>query len=281
MRFYHEFSIHKCTLAPGTFEELCRVKPEGKTPIGFEHKFITENPDGDPLLRNLLEIVRQLGIPRRSVSNATHYGYSIMRHYDMADFRSAELLCLSYQRKLKRIDGPERDGEGRLVVWAGDNKPDLKFASTYPTKCIVVSDGVRQLLEESGLTGLQFKPVSLQGKSSKAVLSPPWELASLITLPKLANTPQLMHYGQQPDFEPQPFQGDYSRPVFINDAPFFGAELHYRNSDLAALGAFDIAATFEHYMWPHPALVVSQRFYQQCLKQKIPLEVEPVRIDPD
>jgi len=34
-------------------------------------------------------------------------------------------------------------------------------------------------------------------------------------------------------------------------------------------------------MEPHPALIVSQRFYQHCLKHRIPLEVEPVRIDPD
>ena len=38
---------------------------------------------------------------------------------------------------------------------------------------------------------------------------------------------------------------------------------------------------FENYMEPHPALIVSQRFYQFCQENKIPLNVQPVRIDAD
>ena len=282
MRFYHRVSVEQSTLPPQEFEKLCRLKPECKFPTGFRYEVTTLQVEEDELLRRLLTLMREFSIPNLSISDSTHFGYEIVRDYEKSDFLSAEFLLLHYQRKLKRIDGPERDEQGRLVVWAGDNKHDLKFGSTYPTKCIVVSDVVRQFLKESGLTGLQFKPVGLRGESNKAVAAPPWELASSVTLPNLANTPQLMHYGRQADkYEPQPFEGDYSRPVFINDPPFRGAELHYRRSDLTALGAFDIAATFEHYMWPHPALVVSQRFYQHCLKQKIPLAVEPVRIDPD
>jgi hypothetical protein len=43
--------------------------------------------------------------------------------------------------------------------------------------------------------------------------------------------------------------------------------------------AFDVARTFENYMETHPALVISQRLYQHCLKNKISLNVDPVRID--
>ncbi|HEV2394402.1 MAG TPA: hypothetical protein VG146_18790 [Verrucomicrobiae bacterium] len=57
--------------------------------------------------------------------------------------------------------------------------------------------------------------------------------------------------------------------------------MHYRQSDLVQMGPFDIARTLEHYMETHPALVISQRFYQHCLKNKIALNVDPVRIDPE
>ena len=47
------------------------------------------------------------------------------------------------------------------------------------------------------------------------------------------------------------------------------------------MGVFDIALTAELNCNGEQELIVTQRFYQFCLKQKIALEVEPVRIDPD
>jgi len=58
-------------------------------------------------------------------------------------------------------------------------------------------------------------------------------------------------------------------------------EPHYRPSELQSLGVFDIALTAELNCNGEQELIVTQRFYQFCLKQKIALEVEPVRIDPD
>ncbi len=43
---------------------------------------------------------------------------------------------------------------------------------------------------------------------------------------------------------PEPFQGDYSRVVLINDPPFTKGEVHYRRSNLNTIGSFDIAQTF-------------------------------------
>ena len=83
-----------------------------------------------------------------------------------------------------------------------------------------------------------------------------------------------------PEAERFHIQGDYSKVVLLDDDPFCKGELHYHQKDLEALGAFDIANTQEKFLSPHP-LVISQRFYQHCLKHKIPLEVEHVRIDPD
>ncbi len=201
-----------------------------------------------------------------------------MRHYEDADIDSAELLLLGYQHKLKEVDGLERDEQGRMAVMASDVKPNLKFGSTWPNNLIIVSSATRQMLEGSGLIGLRFDPVTLRGRLSIPESDWPWELHSTLTLPKLANTHKLIHRGRG---AAEPFQGDYSREVLIDDEPFFGAELHYRRSDLTALGAFDIANTFEKYSMPHP-MVISQRFYQYCLKHKIRLnDLKCVRIDPD
>ena len=172
---------------------------------------------------------------------------------------------------------PERNEQGRLQLVASNAKPSLKLFSVFPN-WIVVSNKVRQLLESGQLIGLQFGEVVLKGKSVHASAEPFWELQSSLVLPKMANVHQFIHPGRT---EPEPFQGDYSKIIMLNDPPFNKGEVHYRQKDLAALGAFDIARTFENYVEPHPALVISQRLYQHCLQHKINLSVDPVRIDPD
>jgi hypothetical protein len=141
---------------------------------------------------------------------------------------------------------------------------------------IIVADKVKRLLESGHFVGLEFGEVVLKGKSIHAATEPFWELKSSVTLPKMANTHQFIHPGKT---EAIPFTGDYSKIIMISDPPFRTGEVHYRRSDLQALGPFDIARTFEKYMEIHPALVISQRFYQFCEQHKLPLNVEPVRVD--
>jgi hypothetical protein len=72
------------------------------------------------------------------------------------------------------------------------------------------------------------------------------------------------------DWEPARYliEGDLGQP-------------HYRQSQLLALGPFDIAFTFELLSAGSPELIVSQRFYRHCRSKRIPLEVRPAHIDPD
>ena len=63
------------------------------------------------------------------------------------------------------------------------------------------------------------------------------------------------------------------------DPPFRNAEVDYRRSDLQRIGEFDIARTFEKYLYPHGSLVVSQRFFAFCRENRVPLDVAPVRVD--
>jgi hypothetical protein len=137
---------------------------------------------------------------------------------------------------------------------------------------------VRQLLEPGNLLALQFGDSPLSAQSAGTVSGPFWELKSSIVLPKIANTQQLVHPGKT---EAEPFLGDYSRIVLVCQPPFSKGELHYRRSEISAVGLFDIAMTFERYMEPRPALVVSQNFYKYCLANGIGVIADPVRVDPD
>jgi len=71
----------------------------------------------------------------------------------------------------------------------------------------------------------------------------------------------------------------YGHTAYTIQDPY--VEPHYRQSELGTLGLFDIAQTFERSRTGSRLLIVSQRFYQHCLKHKIPLKVLPVRIDSD
>ena len=247
---------------------------------------MTQDPDGDEFIRRALEMLKRHGIPLRYSVNSSDYnssyGYDISRFYEPDDLKHAELLLLVRKGRIHNTLEPARDEQGRLYLLASKAKESLKLGNLLWPDWVIVSDKVRRSLEGAGLVGLRFIEVAIKGKSTYLASEPFWELQSSITLPKMPDRGNLFH----PEFHPdhptvEPFQGDYSRTIFINDAPFFNGEVHYRRSDLTVLGQFDIAATFENYMETHPALVVSQRFYQHCLKHKIPLPVEPVRIDPD
>lgn len=284
MKYVHKFEILESTLPKSVFNELCSLKPESRNPVGLGYVVASENVDGDEFLRYALGVVSRLQIPSRSVANINHYGHRITREYEPSDIASAELLLMDWQRKLQKYVRPERDERGRLVVLARHATSSLKFASTYPDNFIFVSDKVRRVLEDGNLVGLQFGETTIQGESESNSGEPVWELKSSITLPKIANTHQLVHRGKT---EAEPFLGDYSRQVLINDPPFGSGEPHYRRSDLAAMGAFDIANMREKFV-NEQALIISQRFYQRCLKNKIPLAlnkfqlgVRPARIATD
>src|SRR6185295_8851834 len=98
------------------------------------------------------------------------------------------------------------------------------------------------------------------------------ELRSSVTLPKMVNS----IVDPNPAFDPPRH--------LIRGAGTYG-EPHYAESALQEVGPFDIAHTFERlqagepFGAGQPVLIISQRFYQHCLKHKIPLEVRPARVD--
>ena len=279
MRYLHCLAIDEAAIPSNEFGDLCRLKPEARKPTGFRAEIVSTDPTGDSVIRYALQLAQRHGLTRQYHSSATSYGSHIARWYEQSDLAAAELLLLNRQKLVQSLNDPDRDEEGRLILLASNAKRSVSVGRVFPNN-IIVAGRVRQILENGQLLGVCFGEVVLKGKSAQASPEPFWELQASLVLPKMANTNRLTYYGWR-GTPPKPFDGDYSRSVFIDDPPFDKGEVHYRRSDLKSLLRFDIARTYEKYLETHQALVICQRFYQYCLEAGIKLEADPVRVDPD
>ncbi len=274
MIYRHWIQVGAGTLPAEDYMRLCALAPAFVTSRGITMHVDTPNPTGNDVVQTFLDICKRNGLQRAMLSAADCYGYYVDRGYEKNDLGAACFLLLLRQREIQRLEH-ERDAQGRPLLVASKAKSSIKIGRIW-ANWIIVSDKVRKLLETQDFKRLEFGGVVLKGASMYACKEPFWELKSSVTLPVMANGQQLIQPGMS---VAEPFQGDVSKMAFVEDPPFNMGEIHYRRSELARLLPFDIAQTFENFMEPHPALIVSQRFYQFCLRNKISLNVQPVRID--
>jgi hypothetical protein len=223
----------------------------------------------------LVALGKAFGLHRTIGGDAGSYGYEVVRNYNESDFATCELLFLGGSPMKHQVEH-DRDAQGRLLL-NSEFMRELQLGNVW--RRIVVTKEVRRILESAHLIGLQFQEAVPRSKSPPEISDSFWELQSSIVLPKMANVHQMKYIGMR-GAPHTPFDGDYSRMIFLDDPPFRFGEIHYRRSDLTALGRFDIAQTFELYRQPHRELVISQQFYRVCLEHDIKLHLEPVRIDP-
>lgn len=274
MKYYHCLDLRSERCPEHIFAEVAKMAPGSLLHYG---DISVEAKAGDDemaeVVSRIVAFLKKAELPRSYGGHQPGtYGYEIVRCYEPTDLTGAKLLTIKRQKQIQLEE--ERDAQGRLLMAASKARAGRKIGRIYPN-WIIVSDFVRRILETGNFKGLEFGEIALKGKSTRASSEPFWELKSSRILPKMANTEKFVTVGHVP------FDGDYTKTVWINDPPFRTGEIHYQERDLKTFEDFDIAYTFEHYMEHHRVLVVSQRFYQHCLKHKIPLEVEPVRIDPE
>lgn len=279
MKNYQWIRVRRDSVPDSIFNAVCHVWPEGKKSDRWGDEFNfecwLEDKERAVLGDRILSICQEAGLSRSMQGGPGTYGLDVDRIYEQSDYDSAEFLLLRRQREIQ-LDH-ERDDNGRLLLVASKAKTSIKLGRIFPN-WIIVSDRVKRSLETEKFKGLEFGEVVLKGKSIHAAREPFWELKSSVVLPRIANRHQFVHPGMS---TPEPFTGDYSKMIMLHDPPFRTGEVHYQKSDIDLLLPFDIARTFENFMEPHPALIISQRFYQFCLKNKIPVNVQPVRIDPN
>lgn len=222
-----------------------------------------DDEEGARSVEHIAALCKQRGLDK--IRGA--YSQLVMPHYEKADLQAAPLLWLLGGSKMfKGINSKQRDEVGRIVLPATEAKATIKIASVFPEPWIVVSSATRRLLESADLIGIDYEEVAIKGHSIHVACEPFWELSTTLVLPKMANSV----------IYPEPA---YGHTAYTIQDPC--VEPHYRQSELEPLGLFDIARTFERTRNGSQEMIVSQRFYQYCLKHKIPLRVRPVRIDSD
>lgn len=263
MKSFQSIRVSQHRTPRDLYEAICKLKPEGRRVDFF---FLEARPEDDAaaqLVERIVAMCKQSGLEQTRGEVVGSYVYSADRRYEAADLASADFLLLVGGRTL--LHGVARDESGLLVLPATKAKALLKLAAVFPTPWIIVSDDVRRIFDAERLVGAEFRGVTIRGQSIHAAETPFWELASSLTLPKMVNAVR---------YEKSPF------PCYgIDDWPYRRGEPHYCQDELSALGAFDIARTLEPLGHRDPRLIISQRFYQLCGKNRVPLEVWPVRID--
>jgi hypothetical protein len=266
MKYYHRFRVREAGFSPDLYQQICARKPECRS----NEDFIIESQPGDEInsvvIQELVNFCEQNAVPpAKMYGEFKAYDYDIVRHYEADDLKVAPLLILETQKRMFR-DRLKRDESGRLLLPAAQSGVSIKLASGMFNHVFVVSEATKNNLEAGGFTDLLFRETVQKGTSIRATTEPLWELETTVKLPKMVNSFLNPH-------SPVPCHG-------IDERPYRYGEPHYRQCDLSPLGEFNVARTFET-LGSDSGLIVSQRFYQHCLKNKIQLEVRPVRVDLD
>ena len=274
MKFYKLVKIPRESCPERIFAHVLEMAPNSTLPNGGikVEANVGDNTKAE-LVDRIVSYCQTSGLPWSSARGGGQpgtYAYEIVRCYEPEDLTGARLLTIT-RGNLIQLEY-ERDAQGSLLMAASKARAGRKIGRIN-SNWIVIPDNTRKILDAGNFKGLEYGEVALKGTSARASTEPFWELKSSLILPKMANTDRFVSVNSFP------FDGDYTKMVWIKDPPYRSGEIHYRESNLKALGEFDVARTLEKYKEPHTALVVSQRFYQHCLKNKIPLAVEPVRID--
>jgi hypothetical protein len=263
MKFFRSVTLTPENCPEDLYAQAVRLRPEAQRGSIFHLEAKPGEEENAKLVDQIVALCKKRGLD--NVRGA--YSHRVEPIYEPADLEAAPLLWLvAQERMFKGINSNQRDESGRIVLLATEAKVAIKIASIFPEPWIVVSSATRRILENGGLIGMTFEEVAIKGHSMLLAPEPFWELRSTINLPKMRNS---VINPREPGWSAYTINDPYVEP-------------HYGQSEIRALGAFDIAHTWERGgRSESPELIISQRLYQYCLKNKIPLEVRPARIDPD
>ncbi len=261
----------------GDMRQLLVRYPAGR--LGNNY-FSLETETNSPLYGELYSFLVSLGLkPSAPQANQSvgEYGLTVMRYYDETDWDQAKYLQpfpktslgLSIRRSMK---------DRLLLRPAHARRTHLLAAANWAW--LVVSDDMKQKLEQSGLQRLKFLEVQFP-KTLPAAAGTLWELTSELRLPRMSPRCKFVKElgGKQvPHWEPNCtlVEGD----SLTGDVH---PEFHYQESVIRSVEPFDLALTFEGWGGGEgdPKLVASKRFYQFCRAQQIKMSWMPVRIDPE
>lgn len=275
-------------------EEFRELFPFGKYHAGFR----VQLPPDDPRVEAVLDAFQKRAIPKVNHSirpkPPIEYTFESRRQYDQGDFDNSDYLQLKPEVFVS--DESSRDDRGRLVLEAWHLMPALRMGCVL-FNATVVSDEIRRRMESERLVGIAFKELVLTPSAETRTLADEkghifrevtpgeqnhiekqgryWELTSSVILPPMP-----------PDRVVRHFPDDDVHVAGIRDGEYFDKEIHYPTSAIRKLEPFDFALTHEIFgakswqefpgeRWP----IVSQRFRQFCLAQKLKVSWIPVRLE--
>jgi hypothetical protein len=280
--------------SPEHMDQLRKFCPEGcKYETNFDAWLLTS----DVRFKMTIDALEHWGYRAWDYTGSKEFGkeyeISLVREYEPSDFELVRYMEF-WPDPVDAVSDEGRDEQGRLML----ERPTLKkakhsgldFASATLGRMLVLQP-VRDLLTEGGFRHLAFRPtVLITGRGTRPRRHAPipweqfkvtpswWELHSDLVLPPLSPSMDLRDWNGKPV---QP--GDCSNGCVPRDGFYNHAELHYRRSDLARVGPFDAALTFEHRFANNAEdtrhTIVSKRFYDYCQAKGLKGRWAPVRID--
>lgn len=165
---------------------------------------------------------------------------------------------------LDPLDLDEVEPRTRKALFAGD----LHLADAKDET--LVSTTFRNIIDHEHLIGVVFEDrVRLIGEQADNVPEKYWVLRSNLVLPPRSKQTRWVNE-----------EGEPCGPDTPGSCLPLGEHFRYDASALAPMEPFDLALVRECKP-PARATLISQRFYQLCLKHKIPLWVEPTEVVAD
>lgn len=284
MKLITKFTIHEAESVSETCGNLVpagtMVTMRSKWPQFFPANLVgfhLRAEVGDPVIDEVINFLRKTGHEPNFKKNPgvlwghpTHYQIEGERVWEQSDLDHA-----SYFRWLVDVQA----GKGKKLP--PDGTFEVEFSSYRGKQVGILENGwnpicsveYRKELEEQHFKGLTFRPVQI--KSRKPEKLELWQVWSSITLPPVLN--------EVTGTEGEPFDPKTSKACGINDL-YFPYQYRFSAAKVAALEPFDIALTTERWGggFPHarePALIVSRRFRDWFMTQKVPVEWWPVVLE--
>lgn len=272
-------SITRDQCEANNYAALVRIFPAKYWETGiYTAKLPTESQE----MQAILKLLHNLGLaPWRDTKRdrlPSEYSIEQQINFERRDFLKARFLIWFPNHSL--MDVADTTAAGKIVV----NTDPLDMAEVEPRtvkalfagdlhlavegKETIVSEPFREVIEAAKLIGLQYEDrVEFIGSQASKVPHQYWVLRTNLVMPPVSpKTPWVDKHGNPCE--------DHTLPgSHIAEAEVF----RYEADALKAMGEFDAAIQCESDP-KCPNWIMSQRFYQLCLKHKAPLVVEPVEI---
>lgn len=233
-------------------------------------------PPDHPVIPKVISVLEAYGLKmppnERTPSGKEFIDIEYLREFDEEDLAAANYLLpvaeLTVGVAHKRTSG------GILQIKTGYLNKRFRVGHVFGK--IVINDAVREDFEKQKFKHLILRRCEVYGDGAEDYADfPIWEVTSDLVMPPLSPGCKFCDCYGGPEYT------DPEKGCAIDDGLYLPTQFRYRASDLRAVEPFDIAYTREAFGFglASHSLIVSQRFYQFCKKQKFKMWWYPVVLD--